>query len=71
MAFVYCFVCGTRVSTNDVPTGLVKRYPQGYCCRSCAGSVKGAPLPVGFKPSAYRSSESDAEVSEELLRGQG
>ncbi len=69
MAFLYCFVCGTRVSTFDVPTGLVKRYRQGYCCRSCAGSVEGAPLPVG--PSERRSSESDEDVSQELLRGQG
>ena len=69
MAFLYCFVCGTRVSTFDVPTGLVKRYRQGLCCRSCAGSVKGSPLPVD--PMARRGEESRDDMAEELLRRQG
>jgi hypothetical protein len=69
MAFLYCFVCGIRVSTVDVPTGLVKRYRQGLCCRSCAGGVEGSPLPVG--EAERRSPERPEEVSEELLRGQG
>ena len=43
MAFGYCYVCGTRVSSDDLRAGRARRLPQGFTCKSCGQSAEGNP----------------------------
>ena len=60
MAYGYCFVCKTRVSTSDIDSGHGRRFPQGLCCRSCVQGVEEAVALANPSPSDTQVPEAES-----------
>jgi hypothetical protein len=69
MAFGYCYVCGTRVSTDELRAGFAQRLPQGFRCKSCTQSAEGNPGSAKRQnPSADQSGRRPTESSTMMAR---